>query len=324
MVPYRIKEHVLRQKVVLERNPDWTGDTYDFDEIHAVVVEGGDAGELAFEAGELDVTPIASTSIPRYTTEEPLKDGSVVVAGNLQYAWVGMNTEHPKLQDIRVRQAIQHAINMEQVQALGFRGVAEQAHGIVPPGLPGRRTESGYSYDPDRARELLAEAGVEDLELTIVTQNSKRERLLAAQVMQQNLAEVGITLEVLPLESGQFWSWGREEKADTWKDSQLWIMRFGGNVDPSDYFQWFVADQVGNWNWERWTNPEFDELYEKARIETDIEVRTAMYLRMQELMEETGAYVWLNHEPEAFLHRNNVDPGIDPTGVYLLHGSKRA
>ncbi len=59
-----------------------------------------------------------------------------------------------------------------------------------------------------------------------------------------------------------------------------------------------MSSQVGIWNWERWTNEEYDGLYEQGIAESDTAKRTAIYLRMQEIMEETGAYVWINHEPE--------------------------
>lgn len=315
--PYYISEHIQRQKLTLSANPDWSGTPADFTEIECIVVEDGNAGELAFEAGEIDITKIESASIPRYE-ENPPENAGIFVAGNLQYAWVGMNTEHPKLQDIRVRQAIQRAINTDGIRQIAFKGVAAEAHGIVPPGILGSRKEHGYAYDPEAAKALLAEAGVEDLELSIVTINNNRERLLAAQIMQQNLAAIGVTLNIQPLESGQFWGYGRESKGDAWKDSQLWIMRFGGNVDPSDYFQWFISEQKGNWNWERWTDEEFDRLYTKALELTDEEERREIYMRLQEIMESTGAYIWLNHEPEAFLYSKSIEPAVDPTGVYLF------
>ena len=169
-----------------------------------------------------------------------------------------MNTEHEKLQDIRVRQAIQRAVNVDQIQSVAFTDVAEKAHGLVPPGLVGNREAAGYPFDVEAAKALIEEAGVTDLSLDLVTLGDNRQRLLAAQIVQENLAQIGITVNVKPLDTGAFWELGREDRGDAWKDSQMWIMRFGGNVDPSDYFQWFTTDQKGNWNWERWTSEEFD------------------------------------------------------------------
>ena len=107
---------------------------------------------------------------------------------------------------------------------------------------------------------------------------------------------------------------GQESKGDEWKDLQIWLMRYGGSPDPHSMAQWFVKDQVGIWNWERWSDPEYEDLYIKGQLETDPAKRSAIYLRMQEIMENTGAYVWIGHEPEVFAHRSNLAPMFAPSG----------
>ena len=74
-------------------------------------------------------------------------------------------------------------------------------------------------------------------------------------------------------------------------------MRYRCSPDPSDAIQWFKKDQVGVWNWERWSNPEFEDLWTKGLAETDNTKRKQIYLRMQEIMEDTGAYVWMTYDP---------------------------
>jgi peptide/nickel transport system substrate-binding protein len=138
--------------------------------------------------------------------------------------------------------------------------------------------------------------------------------VLAAQIIQANLADVGIDVKVLPLDSGPFWDMGQESKGEDWKDLQIWLMRFGGSPDPHDMAQWFVRDQVGIWNWERWSDDEFEDLYVKGQLETDTQKRHDIYLRMQEIMDATGAYVWIGHEPEVFAHRGTIMPMISAAG----------
>jgi len=300
------------QRVVFTANPEWTGPKPDFDRIEANVITEVKAAELAFEAGELDCTELGADTMARYM--ESMPDGTAITtAGQLQYMWMGMNTEHPKLQDIRVRQAIQHAVDVDSILAGAYSNTTTKSHGIICPGLLGHRSQTGYSYDPARARELLAEAGVSGLELTLRTLNNQ-ERMLTAQIIQANLGAVGINVKVLPLDSGPFWEMGQESKGDTWKDLELWIMRFGTTPDPYEATQWFVSDQVGVWNWERWTDPEFDRLYAEGIAETDLAKREAIYLRMQEIMENTGAYVWINHEPEAYAHGAGIRINAAPSG----------
>jgi len=310
--PY-LYEQIPGQRTIFSPNPDWTGPKPDFERVEAHVITEVKAAELAFEAGELDCTEIGSDTLARYTKQTPA-NAKLTVAGELQYMWLGMNTEHPNLQDKKVRRAIQHAVDVDSILAGAYSGTTQKSHGIVCPGLIGQRHETRYySYDPAKARELLAEAGVSGLELTLRTLNYQ-ERTLAAQIIQANLAAVGITLKVLPLDGGPFWEMGQENKGDTWKELELWLMRFGTTPDPYEAAQWFVSDQVGVWNWERWTDPEYDRLYKEGLVETDPDKREEIYLRMQDIMEETGAYVWINHEPETFVHRADIEISAAPSG----------
>jgi peptide/nickel transport system substrate-binding protein len=303
--------------MVFERNPDWPLEQPYFDVINFINIEDSNSAELAYEAGEVDLTEVTPLSLVRYTKNPP--EGTQLKAlGGLSYTWMGMNTDHPKLSDSRVRNAIQHAVDADSIVEAAYGGVAPRSYGIVPPGLIGKRNESKFSYDPTKASELLQASGVTGLSLTLQTLNLQ-DRVTAAQIIQANLAEVGVTVEVVPLDSGPFWNLGQESKGDAWKDLQLWIMRYGGSPDPFDHFQWFVRGQVGIWNWERWSSDEFEDLFAKGVAETDPAERHKIYIRMQEIMESTGGYVWLTHEPEVFIHRADINAQFAPSGEMQLN-----
>ncbi len=110
---------------------------------------------------------------------------------------------------------------------------------------------------------------------------NKAERLAAAQVIQANLAEVGITVEIEPHDSGTFWSLGAEKKGDTWKKLQLILDRFSMEPDPSWATLWFTPEQIGVWNWERFNSKEFGELNKQAVGELDTAKRSAIGIKMQ-------------------------------------------
>jgi len=320
--PYVISEHKQGQILKLRPNPDWNGPKPAFANIDCPFVTEDEAAALAFEAGELDCTKITSNAYARYLKETPA-NAKLTVAGALQYMWMGINTEHPKLKDPRVRQALQYAVDQSSIIQGAYSGTAEPSFGVVCPGLVGRRTESSYSYDPAKAKALLDEAGVSGLELTLRTLNAQ-ERVLAAQIIQANLAAIGVKLTVLPLDSGPFWEMGQESKGDTWKDLELWIMRYGSGPDPYEPFQWFVREQVGIWNWERWSSDEFEALYAKLIAETNSDERHKIAIRMQEIMENTGGYVWLTHEPEVFIHKASLQSKFAPSGEMILHDFAKA
>ena len=315
--PYTFKKWIPKQRMELGLNPNWTGPKPDIEEIRLIPIEDEKTAELAYEAGEIDYTEISTEALLRYRQELP-DNTTLLEKPGLRWTWMGMNTDHPKLQDIRVRRAIQYAIDVDTILAASYGGVSPRSRGIVPPGLLGHRTYTKFEkQDLDAARALMKEAGVSDLSLTIQVLN-KTTNVTSATVIQANLAEIGIDLEVTPLESGVFWSLGLEADGDDWKDLQLWIMRFGDAADPSQMHQWYVESQVGVWNWERWKDPEFDELYLKGLSETDEAKRQAIYLRMQDIMEDTGAYVWITHEPNPLIHRNTFKPVVYPSGQMFL------
>ncbi|MEQ8603241.1 MAG: ABC transporter substrate-binding protein [Marivibrio sp.] len=309
--PY-VYEQIPGQRAVFTPNPDWTGPKPDFDRVNCNVITEMKGAELAFEAGELHCTEIGTDTLARYADEMPA-GAKVTAAGELQYLWLGMNTQHPKLQNKLVRRAIQHAVDVEAINQGAYSGVVTRSYGNVCPGLIGQRTTTRYyTHDVAKARELLEESGVRGLELTLKVLNNQ-ERMLGAQIIQANLAAIGITVKILPQDAGPFWEMGQESKGEQWKDLELFTMRFATTPDPYEAMQWFVSSQVGVWNWERWTDPEFDRLYEEGLGETDPAKRAEIYLRMQDIMEETGAYVWINHEPEVYVHADDVEISAAPS-----------
>lgn len=321
--PYVIDNWVPGQRVELVRNPLWTGPQPAFERVNFLIVEDDKSAELAFEAGDADLTSVSAESFTRYKQNTPA--GAKLFQGpGTWWIWMGMNTEHPKLQDKRVRQAIQHAVDVDSIILAAYGGLGSRAYGVVPTGLPGHRATTAFAKpDPEKAKALLEEAGATGLSLQLRIMN-KVEFLTAAQIIQANLAEIGIDVEVTPMDSGPFWNLGVEAAGEDWRDLQLWIMRFGDAPDPSQMTQWYVSKQVGVWNWERWRDEEFDKLHEAALIESDPQKRSEMYVRMQEIMEDTGAYVWITFPTANVIYRDIVEPVILPPDHPYLPWFKRA
>lgn len=319
--PYRIREWQPRTRLVLERNPDFTLFDVEFDEIELIPIEDARTAELGYEAGDLDYVRTSISSIPRYLESVP-GGGSFARYTGLSYNWLGMNEENEALSDIRVRRALQHAISREVVVEATYLGAAEPAAGIVAPGLPGHRAENLYNYDPDLARQLLDEAGVSGLNITLSIQQTA-ENLAAAQVIQALLADVGVTVRIDQYDAGTFWSLGDESAGDQWRDLQLFLFSFSMQPDPSWATVWFTTAQVGIWNWQRFSDAEFDRLNSEGATELDPERRAEMYVRMQDLMEESGDFVFLNFEPVGILTAPGIVRGVRPDGTAILPGFGR-
>ena len=312
---YHLVEWEPKQRTVLRRNPDWPGEPGGFEEIHIVPIEDPATAELGFEAGDLDYTWTAVSSLPRLR-EDPPEGATVLEKPSLAYVWLGMNAQVAPFDDPRVRRAVQHAIDRELVVDAAYYGAADVANGLVAPGLPGSREDVRYGYDPDRARELLAEAGAEGITITLDILNQS-ERLLAAQVIQANLADVGITVEINQQDSGTFWSLGAPDSPD-YDRMQMYLQRFSMNPDPSWATVWFTPEQIGVWNWSRFEDDHFLALHQQGLTEDDPEARDAIYREMQELMDESGLFVFLTHEVVGVMHSDDIVPALKPNGDPLL------
>ncbi|MEM9303547.1 MAG: ABC transporter substrate-binding protein [Pseudomonadota bacterium] len=323
--PYRLKSWLAQRTTVLERNPDWTGPPAAFREIHVYAMTDEKAGELAYEAGKLDATSTSIESVEVFQREMP-PDSRMIVKPSLRYYWIGMNQDHPKLKDIRVRQAIQWGIDVEAVIAAAWFDQAAPATGIIARGLIGHRKRADIPPrgDPDRARALLREAGVKlPLRLELALPSDSME-MTAGLVIQWSLKKIGIELELQPQDNATLITMGMESAGDRWRDLQLHLQSFFMLGDPYYATAWFVSRQVGVWNWERFRSEEFDRLHDVALGLNDPLQRDPLYQRMQHLMEASGCYRFLAHGVERCCRACGWNPRIARTATRCTAASPLA
>ena len=252
--------------------------------IHILPIEDAKTGEIAFEAGELDITRLAISSVQQYRDAAP-ENSTLVEHPSLFYEWLGMNVDSPPFDDERVRKAVQYAVDVDSVIEAAYFGVPERATGIISPGLVGHRPENMIQNpDLDEARRLLAEAGHPNGFKCTLDVHNVTDHVSTVQVIQSNLAQIGIEVQINQHDSGTFWVLGIEAEGDAWKDVQLVYNRYSMAPDPFWATAWFVPEQVGEWNWERWNSPEYGELHRAAVRETDLDMRGQLCHRMQDMM----------------------------------------
>ena len=312
--PYLIDQWVPQQKTILIRNPDWNGPRPDFDEVHIFPISDEKTAENAFLAGELDITGIALSSLAEWRANPPANT-KLVVKAKPGFEWLGMNTEYPPLDDVRVRRAVRMAVDVDTVLEAGYFGQVKRATGLIPKGLPGHREQNPYPpRDVDGAKALLAEAGFPNGFKTKVALINSADIVSMAQVVQANLADVGIDLEINAMEGGMFWTLGLESEGEAWKDVQMVLQRWGNGPDPDMTTRWYTCGQVGKWNWERWCNEEYSHLNAQAQVETDDAKRADIYRRMADILDESAAYVPLNYGSKAIAYSASIKPGLTADG----------
>ncbi|APG14937.1 peptide ABC transporter substrate-binding protein [Bradyrhizobium japonicum] len=320
--PYVLADWKPNQYVVLARNPEWSGPKPGFDEIRLLTIEDDKAAERAYQAGDTDFSLIGLDSLATFKNNLPA-DTKLEEYPSLNFSWIGMNQDHPKLKDINVRKAIQWAINVRQILDAAYSGHAAPATGIIPPGIVGHRDKGLVPPEGDvkQAKEFLKKAGVADLALTIDCLNDSRSSTIA-QTVQAQLAQVGISLQVNSHDSGSYWTLGNKSKGERWKDVQLILTEFAAVPDPYYPTSWFVQPKVGsisNWeNWERFGSDRYDQLAAEAATIDDPSARAKLYHEMQDLMEESGAYRFLTHGGSPTLYRTaRMQIGTRPDGYPL-------
>jgi len=317
--PYRFKSWQAQRKTVLERNPVWTGEEAPFAELHVYAMVDDKAAEMAFEAGALDCALISVETVGPFQNDLP-PDSSIFLLPSGRNFWLGMNRENPALTDIRIRRAVQYAIDVEAVLEAAWFGLAQVSTGPVPAGMTGHRERALIPPrgDPDQARALLREAGVKlPLRLRLDVDSNAR-NLAAVQVMQWSLKKVGIEVGIRAQDNSTFLTLGREDLGEQWRDIQLFMQNFIGLADPYYSLTWFSSAQIGLWNWERFRNAEFDRLNSEALATDEVAERDRMYRRMQDLMEESGCYRFLTNGVMPNIVRNSIEAAFRPDGYPLL------
>ena len=319
--PYLFRDWKAKRTTILERNPLWTGPQAEFEEIHVYAMTDAKSSEMAFEAGQLDCAQITVESVGPFEKNMP-PDSSIEIHPSGRNYWLGMNQSNPALEDLRVRRAIQYAIDVEAVVEATWFGLAKPSMGPIPRGMIGcrERTLVPPRGDADKARSLLAEAGVDlPLRLRLDVNNDALE-LTAVQVIQWSLKQVGIEVDIHTQDNSTFLTIGQEAAGEQWQDIQLFVMSFIGSADAYYPLVWFTSKQIGQWNWERFSNGEFDRLNDLALATTNKSERDRMYQRMQDIMEESGCYRFLSNGVMPQIFRKTIKPVFTPDGYAILRG----
>jgi len=282
-----------------------------FDRIRLVTILEHSAADIALETGETDFSEISLQGIDRFEQND---DFTVYKQETLNYYWIGMNVLHPKLEDIRVRQAIRLAIDVPSMLEAAFEGRMTRATSILPPGMGLGYWEDApvYDRDVDAAKGLMADAGVSSLELKFTFTEDVGTKQVA-QIAQANLADIGIKVNLEKVDGAAFYELGKNLR-----QRELFYVGYVTEPDPSWSTVWFICDQLDVWNWMYWCDKEFDRLHFAALKEQDEAKRHEMYIEMQKRWDEAAHTVWTHWPTNYWAARKGVTPSIYPTGYWQL------
>jgi len=278
--PFRFVEWVRGERVVLERNDDYFRDAALLDRLIYRVVPQDAARSVALEVGEADIVwgfYMPPADLDRLDANPNVDVWKGQTIPSLYFVFV--NHDNPALADVRVRQALMYAIDRDQIVEQAQGGLGEIAGGPFGSGFGYAYSEASdyrtlYPYDPARARELLAEAGVSNLTLNFVYDSARGAFAAAGEIMRDNLRQVGITLNVQPVERSVMVErvYGR--------DYDLSMQSFTSSGDPAIGYHriYLTAERGQNFvNATGYSNAEVDALLSAAAGLANLEARAAAY-----------------------------------------------
>jgi peptide/nickel transport system substrate-binding protein len=317
--PFRFVRLLPDKEVVIERNPVYWKPAPKLERVRFAIVPDTTTRALELRKGSADVA-INALSADMIVAIQQQHQLIIETAPGTIYSYLAFNLRDPILQDVRVRQAIAYAINRGPLIHYLWRDQARPAASVLPPQhWAYNGSVPRYDYDPERARQLLDDAGYKAgadgvrFHLTMKTSMEESTKLLAA-VLQQQLREVGIALDIRTFEFATFYS-------DVVKGAfQLYSLRWiGGNEDPDIFEHVFHSASFPprRANRSYYSNPRVDALIDQARREVDQAKRKALYEEIQRILAEDLPYVNLWYLDNVLVHTARVrNLQLSPRGDY--------
>jgi len=307
--PYRLREWKSGEKIVLEAYDGYWEGRPNIDRVVYRIIPDTATMFLEMRAGNVDMMGLEPLQYTRQTdTDAFRKNFRKYRYLASAYTYLGFNLERPLFQDRRVRQAISHAINKQEVIDIVLLGLGQEATGPYKPGTWAHNANvRKYPYDPARAQTLLADAGwgrtgpdgvlVKEgkrFAFTVVTNQGNKLRAKVAEIIQKNLKAVGIDVEIRIIE----WAAFLKEYVHPRKFDAV-ILGWTIPQDPDAYDIWHSSKTgPAELNHVSFKNAEADALIERGRRTFDQEERRKAYARFQEILAEEQPYVFL-YVPDA-------------------------
>ena len=327
--PFRFVSQEIDKEVVIERNPlSWQQDSSqgNIQRVRFAVVPDPITRALELRKGSADLesNSLLPDMLPVLAAEKHLAVESV---GGTQVQYIAFNTIDPILRDVRVRQAVACAIDIPLILKTLQDGRARSAVSLLPQThWAWTGNVARYDYDPSRAASLLDQAGYRPgrdgtrLHLTMKTSTDEGTRLLAA-TLQQQLAQVGIALDIRSFESATYLQ-------DLTRGSfQIYALRWiGGNEQPDIFGYAFSTARIPpkGANRGRYSNPRLDALLDDAGASTDQARRTSDYVQAQQILAQDLPAFNLWYKDSIVVHNRRLSGiSISPSGSFEFLSTAR-
>ncbi|WP_342388458.1 glutathione ABC transporter substrate-binding protein [Salinicoccus bachuensis] len=299
----QFEERTPGENTVLARYDEYWQEPAKLDTVTFKVVSETGSRIAELETGESHmISGFEPSSMGRIENNE---DTHMYTFYNIAMEYIGFNTQKEPLDDKRVRQAITHIFDKEEVINGIYSGTGRTLEGPLQPEVLGYDEDiEGLGYDVERARELMAEAGYEDgFEISIIT-NDAPERVDLAVYLQEALQEINVDATVDQFE------WGAYLEAASTGDHDIFILGWPNATGDPDHGLWplYHSSMMGNQgNRFFFENEALDDLLEEGRRETDTEAREEIYKEAQELLIDEAPSIFMRQAESMNAYRDEVE-----------------
>lgn len=282
--PFAFSGQTSGDSITLRANPDYWEGPPKVPGVTFRFISEPSTALSALQAGEIDWTD----SVPPQRVTQLENDDSLhlAVTPSNDYWYLALNGARPPWNDVRVRQAIAYGIDREAIVQATSYGTAALNQLAIPDGNPWFTPYDTYSYDLDKARSLLDEAGARPENLDMLVTSEYPETVTAAQIIADNLAPLGITVNIRTVD---FATWLDEQNTGNF---DMLMMGWLGNIDPDDFY-YAQHHTDGTSNAQKFSDPEVDRLLDAGRVETNRDARADDYAKAATLIADNVSYIYL-------------------------------
>lgn len=283
--PFKVDSRVVGESVKLVKNENYFDDASaaQSESITMKYVPEASSRTIMVETGEADVNFSFATADYNRAKENPNLTVHEHTGTVVQY--IGVDTTQAPFDNKLVREALNYAINRDDVMTVVVEGLGVTAYSVLPPSTPGyEENPANYTYDKEKAKELLAQAGYADGFTTqLVAFNDLGKRV--AEIVQMFLADVGINAEIQTYDSSVRQSMIANHQVP------MFAGQWGAMADADLVLpRLFTKEAIGGMNFTHYTNDKLDELFAKARATYDTEERTGYYKECVDLLADEAPW----------------------------------
>jgi len=305
--PFKVINWDRGEQISMERNEDYWGGAPELETVTFKFVPEASSRVIMLETGEAHaIMAVPPTEIDRLEADA---DIDVVFENSVRVIYMGFNLEREPFDDPRVRQALNYAVDKQAIIETIFQGVGEPSSAPVVPAVFGYEQVGPYDYDPERAMELLEDAGYADgfeVELFHPTGRYPQDDVVT-EAVQAMLAEVGVTASLTTYDWGTYLDTVIVPPEDAEHD--MYMLGWGTVTLDADYglyalfhsTQWPPRNNVSYY-----ANADVDALLDEARVTPDTNVREDLYADAIQLIWDDAPWLFLHNEGQVNAVRSNV------------------